>query len=64
MFDEHNPPKWASAQSLEPVEIIQACCALGDRQQTDDWNASLLIHSFIHFYNEYLLLAQYNYAIS
>lgn len=28
MFDKHNSPEWASAQSLEPIEVIQARCAL------------------------------------
>lgn len=28
MFDKHHSAKGASSQSLEPVEIIQACCAL------------------------------------
>lgn len=28
VFDEHNSAEGAGAQSLEPVEIVQACCAL------------------------------------
>lgn len=28
MFDEHDSPERASAQSLEPVKVIQAGCAL------------------------------------
>lgn len=45
MFHKHNSPEWTSAERLEPVEVIQASCALRKhskrnwRQQTDDWNA-------------------------
>lgn len=28
VFDQHNSAEGAGSQSLEPVEIIQACCAL------------------------------------
>lgn len=28
MLDEQYSPKWAGTQSLEPIEVIQACCAL------------------------------------
>lgn len=40
MFDQHNSAERASAQSLEPIKIIQACCALRKhvqvRKRTDD----------------------------
>lgn len=28
MFDEHNSPERASAQSLKPIKVVQASCAL------------------------------------
>lgn len=28
MFDQHDSPERASAQSLEPVKVVQASCAL------------------------------------
>lgn len=48
VFDQHNSAERAGSQSLEPVEIIQACCALrkyidhrlGCKQVITDWFAS------------------------
>lgn len=52
MFDKHNSPEWASAQSLEPIEVIQASCALWKdyqskwRQKHCDLNASFFAYQF------------------
>lgn len=46
MFDEHNSAEWASAQSLEPIEVIQACCALRKHiisgSETVNWGLKML----------------------
>ena len=50
MFDEHHSAKWTRAQGLEPIEVIQACCALRKHDispsETFNWqNNATQIHT-------------------